>query len=1243
MNKKYFLRDEEIHSVDDDFFRHQDVANNITRILENNKPPYNIAVIGKWGLGKSSLINLVTDRLSNNQNYVKVDINAWKYEKEVLGKVFLRQVLQRLDEKEGVQTQQEKSKKWFEKFLDSLRQKDTKPLGKLIWEPFKKGGGFLLLYAGVMFVLYAGYKCLALWNLGESLPDFPHLIATIITGYCRNIAVLLFAPMLLAFSARITEDIRKRAIEKVEVKLPEVSVEDYEIELQRKIAATVKDNKNFKIVIILDDLDRLSYPKMVEALSAIKMFINFPNCIFIVPFDDSIIKSAIASVKNKDSKQGGDTIEGDLLLDKLFQYKLFLAPLLKYDIKKYATDLCIANMQDFIKEYCEEKIFVKALRNILIHSYVETPRQVKKVVNVFVANMMTARERQRVGKVSKEYVAGEAGIFTIAKLSVLQADFNEFYDLLFVIPEAIDIVLETQRKIKNSENIDNFPRELKNYFGMKDDIICFSKEYQPLLNFLNKTAKYTIDNIIPYLYVAMDDVSVLTGSAKQQEFIKAATSGNVIDAARLLKETPQLIEAVILYFQQEDDVDDLINLMKSTFYDMKDINEGDRIRVASAIAERADEIANNWSELDEVGLNFQELLDCYQICENQSEYRKILNQSLITDNVDYSLEKIEAFARYINELDQETIHLFNNSINGILEHDYIRMDEFVDVKVEYMLYDEVWIEQYYKYLIRHIEETKKDSKPVIGELCDTFEKVVEIKGINYCFAELKPLFNLLQMTSIFKDFLQREDAYNIGTDVLEDLICQQIGIYNNVNNPIDTSELSELINSINCEFSGETAAILDKYFASVVGKDDVGKLIRNFSLNNDISLIDNSIKETIKWIFTAPFQQKDDCLDNIMAAVDARRKREILDKIKTACAISSTKTYGHLHKFVIKYAKHAWNEIHPYLVSLAGTISNTLVNDSYVQFVSNCFVDVSGKLTEQEIETYVDALISKIKANRCEDSCISAVCAVSKYISDEKFLEIEPTIYSKVNESNCETIYNAFKQHLNQFTGENQNYGHLIHVCFLVIENTDLHNEAIELLNKKFNYIRRVLKLVELIENVDGIEKEKAYKVIRKFLVRKDIATATNDILDILVEFGEDIVDAILSESRADMSMKMAEQITQNVNIVSSETLLHYITWIVGQNDVTFNENINNMIQLAIDVCDTEDQYKRIVEIMENMKREQYKGCSKMYTTPIVNLLRKTTSVEVKKRLLEVAKGLRQHNAVMKQLPAVLHDELKDY
>ena len=67
MNEKYFIKDTALENTDNDFFGHMDFAQNIINILNTQEPPFNVAVLGKWGLGKSSLINFVESHLKRQQ------------------------------------------------------------------------------------------------------------------------------------------------------------------------------------------------------------------------------------------------------------------------------------------------------------------------------------------------------------------------------------------------------------------------------------------------------------------------------------------------------------------------------------------------------------------------------------------------------------------------------------------------------------------------------------------------------------------------------------------------------------------------------------------------------------------------------------------------------------------------------------------------------------------------------------------------------------------------------------------------------------------------------------------------------------------------------------------------------------------------------------------------------------------------------------------------------------------------
>ncbi len=91
----YFVKDESLHNSDEDFFRHQDLAENLRTMIDNTDAPFNVAIIGKWGLGKSSLINMVIEPMKkDSKHYIVQEINAWKYQKDELCRAFLKKLYQ---------------------------------------------------------------------------------------------------------------------------------------------------------------------------------------------------------------------------------------------------------------------------------------------------------------------------------------------------------------------------------------------------------------------------------------------------------------------------------------------------------------------------------------------------------------------------------------------------------------------------------------------------------------------------------------------------------------------------------------------------------------------------------------------------------------------------------------------------------------------------------------------------------------------------------------------------------------------------------------------------------------------------------------------------------------------------------------------------------------------------------------------------------------------------------------------
>lgn len=422
--KKLFVKDESLHGVDNDRFNYADIAHVLDETISTNEPPYNIAIIGKWGLGKSSLINLVTEKYKKDATHYHVqEINAWKYEKESLRKVFLKQLWQ------GISDQKVQSFETIRKEITNIIKAELPPEDKTtVWVRAKRFWITLCCLVLLTIVAFIFYKLVQAGSWGAIFEGA--FWREVFLRYCKNISSILVGPALVALCKLLFDDYHSKRSSKVELNFPIETTDDYEIFLETKIKERIKENPDLKIITVIDDLDRLSIDKIVEALDALKAFVGFERCIFIVPFDDEIIKRALDKRRAHDFNEKTEiteVIESELILDKLFQFKIYLPPILDFDIQQYACNLSKQEVPDFINLYCEEQLMQKVIERVLIYPGVTTPRQVKKLLNAFINNMMIAATRESSGKIQSGLLTSEVGVYQIAKLSVLQADFNNFY------------------------------------------------------------------------------------------------------------------------------------------------------------------------------------------------------------------------------------------------------------------------------------------------------------------------------------------------------------------------------------------------------------------------------------------------------------------------------------------------------------------------------------------------------------------------------------------------------------------------------------------------------------------------------------------------------------------------------------------------------------------------------------------------------------------------------------------------
>lgn len=103
---------------------------------------------------------------------------------------------------------------------------------------------------------------------------------------------------------------------------------------QKAVDEKLKNEHKDRVVIFVDDLDRLQPVKAVELLEALKMFLDCENCVFLLAVDYEVVTSGI---RQKFNAGVGDE-KGKSFFDKIIQLP-FKVPVAQYDIKKYIVGM----------------------------------------------------------------------------------------------------------------------------------------------------------------------------------------------------------------------------------------------------------------------------------------------------------------------------------------------------------------------------------------------------------------------------------------------------------------------------------------------------------------------------------------------------------------------------------------------------------------------------------------------------------------------------------------------------------------------------------------------------------------------------------------------------------------------------------------------------------------------------------------------------------------------------------------
>lgn len=474
-NEMPSVLDREIADAQLDAFGHRHFALALRSLIESDdhSTPFSIGLLGGWGTGKSSIKEMYIADLANDatrrQGTSRFDkihcitFNAWRYggRDQDIKRALLRHVFLELGgHEENLQ----------DRLFRQISHVVDQPKSTLKYSLETLRSWMLPIPALLLVVLvFLGTVGLSNWVLGNGHDAFKATLTICVSWIFTYVLKHVKPPEVKASSAM------------TRVMLPSTSSEQYEDMLLEQLARykAGKDEsadghggkKCERLVVFVDDLDRLSAEEMVLGLDGVRTFMEIPKSrlpeglglVFVISCDEGKIADALA--KGRRSADLPATVfnrfDARRYLDRIFQFRLEIPPSPRNDMRDFATRK-LESMGGVAADLAARGVPLAPVVDRMIHAGVQDPRNALQIVNAFEQSWWLAKRREADGVSSNRAGGLHEGAVTdhpvsLGALSALKVSFPDFYRELQDDPELLfhftEVVVRGQSLSERPESI----------------------------------------------------------------------------------------------------------------------------------------------------------------------------------------------------------------------------------------------------------------------------------------------------------------------------------------------------------------------------------------------------------------------------------------------------------------------------------------------------------------------------------------------------------------------------------------------------------------------------------------------------------------------------------------------------------------------------------------------------------------------------------------------------------------------
>lgn len=290
-------------------------------IKDGNGQPVSIGVSGSWGVGKSSLVQMIGESLKSldgGKNYIFINFNAWLYQGYDDARMAL---LQKVADK--IMEESEARKTCIDKAKDFIKRIKWLRTAKFM-APVATGiitGGAVAGPVGSFLGALSGL-------LSQNGVPNQEEINKVKESY-----------------QQVAPDLQKLLNEKEEKSVPK------EIEALRSLFQELLETLELTLIVLVDDLDRCLPNTAISTLEAMRLLLFIPQTAFIIAADEQMIRNAVRS------HFGNIDLSDELVtsyFDKLIQIPLRVPRLGANEVKGYLI-LLLADLSQRRSQITQEE------------------------------------------------------------------------------------------------------------------------------------------------------------------------------------------------------------------------------------------------------------------------------------------------------------------------------------------------------------------------------------------------------------------------------------------------------------------------------------------------------------------------------------------------------------------------------------------------------------------------------------------------------------------------------------------------------------------------------------------------------------------------------------------------------------------------------------------------------------------------------------------------------------------------